>query len=400
MDPPPGSFGRLTKLVDVRAVAEDGGHRLDRDIWRAKAGIVGLAIGAALVTFIALPNRIPPGLLAALTAAFVAVIYFLACNRLKKSDEVETAAPQLKRPSFLPQRRADEAAQNQRAARRPIATPSTPASTQSAAGFLERFRRNLLSGESEDEGTAQRPGRPNDLRHYLNQRLTASATERASDVRMTEMPATRPIDAVATTLTSFDVVLSHVFAWGRGGPPRALLVGRASEAIDARVEAIAIARAFVAADEQVVLLDLAQGSISLSDLVALPHSPGLSELCAGSARFEDIITIDAETPLHLIAAGARELAVSGDENNTFTAIFAALTATYDSVVLHADRAALRKFAPALRFELPIAVAVTSAAAREAATDLSLFAALGCPVVVYEKGAKERRAHFLGWAASI
>jgi hypothetical protein len=391
----------LTKFVDVRAVAEDRSlHGLDRDMWRAKAGIVGLAIGAALVTFIALPNRIPPGLLAGLTAAFLAVIYFLARDRLKKSDDVETAAPQLKRPSFLPQRRADEPRHNHRAILPQIAAASTPAGTQSAAGFLERFRRNLLFGESENEGTAQRPGRPNDLRHYLNQRLAASAAERASDTRMTEAPATPAINAAATTLTSFDVVLSHVFAWGQGGPPGALLVGRASEVIDATVEAISIARAFVAAGKQVVLLDLAQGSISLSDTLDLPRSPGLSEVCTGSARFEDVIKIDAETPLHVIAAGAREFAASGDENEIFTAIFAALTETYDSVVLHADRAALRKFAPALRFELPVAVAVASSGARGAATDLSGFSALGCPVVVFEKGAEERRPHFLGWAASI
>jgi hypothetical protein len=391
----------LTKFVDVRAIVEARGlHGLDRDMWRAKAGIVGLAIGAALVTFIALPNRIPPGLLAGLTAAFLAVIYFLARDRLKKSDDVETAARQLKRPSFLPQRRADDLRHNHRATLPPIAAPSAPAGTQSAAGFLERFRRNLLSGEGENEGTAPSPGRPNDLRHYLNQRLAAIAAERGSDTRMTEAPATRPINAAATTLTSFDVVLSHVCAWGQGGPPRALLIGRASEAIDATAEAIAIARAFVAAGEQVVLLDLAQGSISLSDILDLPRSPGLSELCTDSARFEDIIKIDAETPLHVIAAGAREFAASGDENKIFRAIFAALTEAYDSVVLHADRAALRKFARALRFELPVAVAVASSRAPEAATDLRGFSALGCPVVVYDKGAKERRPHFLGWAASI
>ncbi len=390
----------MTKLVDVRAVAKDKGlHGLDRDMWRAKAGIVGLAIGAALVTFIALPNRIPPGLLAGLTAAFLAVMYFLARDRLQKSDDVETAAPQLKRPSFLPKRRADETPPNQPAALPQIAAPNTPPGTQSAAAFLERFRRNLLSGESENEGTARRSGRPNDLRHYLNQRLAASAAERSSDRRMTEVPATRPIKAAAATLSSFDVVVSHVLACGRGGPPRALLVGAGSEAIDATVEALSLARAFVAAGEQVVLLDLAQGSISLSNILDLPRCPGLSELCAGSAQFEDVITIDAETPLHVIAAGAREFAASGDENGTFIAIFDALTETYDSVVLHADRAALRKFAPALRFELPVAVAVASAAAREAAADLSGFSALGCPVVVYEKGAEERRPHFLGWAAT-
>jgi hypothetical protein len=43
----------------------------------------------------------------------------------------------------------------------------------------------------------------------------------------------------------------------------------------------------------------------------------------------------------VIAAGNPRFAGSGDQQARFAPIFAALTETYDSVVLHADRAALR-----------------------------------------------------------
>ena len=44
------------------------------------------------------------------------------------------------------------------------------------------------------------------------------------------------------------------------------------------------------------------------------------------------------------------------------ALFEALTQAYDSVVLHADREAVRKLTPALKFELPVVVAVLPAGA--------------------------------------
>jgi hypothetical protein len=101
--------------------------------------------------------------------------------------------------------------------------------------------------------------------------------------------------------------------------------------------------------------------------------------------------------LHVIAAGNPRFAGSGDQQARFAPIFAALTETYDSVVLHADRAALRRLAQAPRFQLPVVVAV-SAAGMSAPVDMSDFAALGTQVIAYEHAATERRPRFLGWAA--
>jgi hypothetical protein len=167
---------------------------------------------------------------------------------------------------------------------------------------------------------------------------------------------------------------------------------------DATAEAISIARALVAASDQVVLLDLAHGPHSVSALLGLPRFPGLADLAAGRAQFEDVIAIDAETPLHVIAAGNPRFAAA-DANTRFATIFAALAEAYDSVVLHADREALRRIAPELRFELSIAIAVCPKGAG-AMADLSGFAALGCRTIAYEQGSKERPPRFLGWAAAI
>ena len=257
------------------------------------------------------------------------------------------------------------------------------------------FARLRLAGDSAPQNAepAAAPRGGNELRHYLNKRLAASVAE----TRKAIAPKYEA-GAHGTVLKSLDAVLDHILAAGQGAAPRALLVGGAPSMADATAETISIARALVAAGDQVVLLDLAHGPHSVSAALGLPRSPGLADLAAGKAQFEDIIAIDAETPLHVIAAGNPRFAVA-DGNARFAAIFAALAEAYDSVVLHADREALRRIAPELRFELSIAVAVCPKGAG-APADLSGFAALGCRIVAYEQGSEERHPRFLGWAAAL
>src|SRR5215475_12019654 len=79
-------------------VARNDNHpRFDRVLWHAKAGILVLAAGTGLVTFITLPERGPLSLTVGLTAALLAIVYFLA------RDQV--AAPS-SHASFLARRRA------------------------------------------------------------------------------------------------------------------------------------------------------------------------------------------------------------------------------------------------------------------------------------------------------
>ena len=64
--------------------------------------------------------------------------------------------------------------------------------------------------------------------------------------------------------------------------------------------------------------------------------------------------------------------------------------------------AVRKLTPALKFELPVVVAVlpAGASARSDKTDLADFSALGCPVLVYEQNGKEPRSKLMGRVAAI
>jgi Mrp family chromosome partitioning ATPase len=203
----------------------------------------------------------------------------------------------------------------------------------------------------------------------------------------------RDDEKIGPVLKSLDAVVNHVLAAGRGGAPRALLVACGSPKVDATREAIAISRALVDRREQIVLVDLARGPAAISGPLELPRAPGLTDVTAGRSGFEDVVKVDAATPLQVIPAGNPKLAAGGDENERFTPVFEALMQAYDCVVLHADLEAVRKLAPALKFELPVVVAVlpAGASAISGKTDLNDLASLGCPVVVYQQEGKQQRS---------
>ena len=329
-------------------------------------------------------------------------------------------------PHDLPARAKPEAA---------AAETKPPAATQSAAGFLERLRRGLTPGETQttapqppggwlgrirpartaeeganNDAAASSPAgnmpvlRTNDLRHYLNQRLAASAADAANDSpgKGGPVPSKPDSDKVGPVLKSLDAVLNHIVAAGNGGAPRAMLVAGATAKLDATAEAIAIARALVARRDQVVLVDLTRGPASISGALGLPRTPGLTDLVAGRAGFEDVVRIDEDSSLQVISAGNPKLSAKDDENERFGHLFEALTQAYDSVVLHADSEAVRQLTPALKFELPIVVAVLPPGASDSdtKTDLAEFSALGCPVLVYEQSGKKPRSRFFERVAAV
>ena len=340
-------------------------------------------------------------------------------------DQAAASAWQPKRPTFLPSRHAAEPTEP---AADDKVKPAPAKGAQSAAGFPARLRRSASPSASEPPpATEPAPGllarirrsraeehepavkpepaqepkganmpvlRTNDLRHYLNQRLAASAAEAANDsTRKEKAPAPKRDERIGPVLKSLDAVVNHVLAAGRGGAPRALLVAGASPKLDATREAIAISRALVDRREQVVLVDLARGPAAISGPLELPRAPGLTDVTAGRSGFEDVVKIDATTPLQIIPAGNPKLAAGGDENERFAPVFEALMQAYDCVVLHADLEAVRKLTPALKFELPVVVAVLPAGASTSngKAELADLASLGCPVVVYEQEGKQPRS---------
>jgi hypothetical protein len=90
------------------------------------------------------------------------------------------------------------------------------------------------------------------------------------------------------------------------------------------------------------------------------------------------------------------------EPDRFMRVFEALTQAYGCVVLHADLAAIEILMPALKFELPIMVAVLPPRGNVESEDeaLATFQALGCPVVVYEGSGRLRRSGLFSRSAAV
>ena len=279
-------------------------------------------------------------------------------------------------------------------------------------GLLARLRRALPGGEEAKDqadtamaatlGETIPPLRPNDLRHYLNQRIASAMRTRVEEPKVTLTAPKVGNGKIGPVLKSLDGVLNHVFASAKDGTPRAVLVSGVTPNVDATQEAIRIARALVARCEQVVLIDLTRGASAVSGPLGLPRAPGFTDLAAGRASFDDVIRVDTDTSLQVIAAGNPAVKPKGEEVDRFMRVFEALTEAYDCVVLHADRDTVKKLTPALKFELPVTVVVLphGASASSEADELGDFAALGCPVVVYEQSGKEGRTGLLGRVAAI
>jgi Mrp family chromosome partitioning ATPase len=315
----------------------------------------------------------------------------------------EKAAPKPTAAGFLDRLRQEFA----ESAGDPKASPQ-PSGTRRLTGFLDRFRgaRAETTGAGPEAG-AKPSSRgvemtalsPNDLRHYLTQRIASSDV----DETYGSPPAPKVGGGkVGPVLKSLDAVLDHVLASATGGLPRALLVAGASPKADATQAAIGLARALVDRNEQVVLVDLAKGASAVSGPLGMPRVPGFADLAAGRASFADVIRIDGDTPLQVIPAGNPAVRGVDPEPDRFMRVFEALTQAYGCVVLHADLSAIVALMPALKFELPVMVAVLPEGARVESADegLSSFQSLGCPIVVYQGSGRQRRMGLFSRAAAV
>lgn len=240
---------------------------------------------------------------------------------------------------------------------------------------------------------------PNDLRHYLTQRITTTEPD-----LLDAMPRTRKAggQAAGPVLQSLDTVLDKVLERATGGLPRALLVAGTSPKADATDAAIHLARALVDRNEQVVLVDLTKGGSAVSGPLGMPRVPGFTDLAAGRAQFADVIRVDDDSPLQVITAGNPTTRGPDPEPDSFMRVFEALTQAYGCVVLHADLIAIEALKPALKFELPAMVAVLPARGTVAdeGDALSTFQSLGCPVFIYDGKGKSRRSGLLGRIAAV
>lgn len=138
-------------------------------------------------------------------------------------------------------------------------------------------------------------------------------------------------------VSSIEQVAHRLRQSGEAGK-RVTVVGTARNA-GTTYAAITLARA-LAAEANVVLVDLAFGAPNISVISTDPDAPGIAELVRGQAGFGDIITTDQFSQVHLVATGnvgSDALALAASP--MLQTIIDALAQSYDHVVLDAGSAA-------------------------------------------------------------
>ncbi len=168
--------------------------------------------------------------------------------------------------------------------------------------------------------------------------LAAPAMQRMASPPLTPAaPFSSGMATVPLPVSTMEQVAQSLRHAGEAG--RRVGVVGATRNVGTTFAAISLAR-MLAADANVVLVDLAFGAPNLSIISTDPEAPGIAELVRGAVSFGDIITCDRYSPVHLVAAGnvgndALALAASPMLATTVEA----LTHSYDYVVLDIGSAA-------------------------------------------------------------
>lgn len=189
-------------------------------------------------------------------------------------------------------------------------------------------------------------------------------------------------------LKSVDAVVSHVESRARGGVPHRLLVTGIG-GLDAAPDALSLSRALARKDRRVMLLDVSRGASSISDALRVPRSPGYVELATDRASFEEVIRVDPESTLQVIAAGSPRGALPEDPKAALRRVLMALAEAYDSIVVHADLATARELSGVLFEGGLMSVAVARANTPVSAEQLGPFAESDVRLVVLERAIMDR-----------
>lgn len=122
---------------------------------------------------------------------------------------------------------------------------------------------------------------------------------------------------------------------GHGGRRRVLVVDGEGKA-GAADEVIALARILAAHGQRTALVDLsARGT--LAERLRLPPVPGIQELAAGRASFEQVVRLDPGGSVQVFANGNPRLGPANEPGRSVERVLGALDEAYECAVVYADQ---------------------------------------------------------------
>ncbi len=200
----------------------------------------------------------------------------------------------------------------------------------------------------------------------------------AVTTRMTSSPPLSPARSLAPpvsvaapimTVSSLDQVVRKLEQSGDAG--RRVAVVGAKRNVGTTATAVLLARA-LAKESSVVLVDFAFDAPNLSVISIDPMAPGIAELVSGAASFGDIITLDQDSSVHIVATGNVDDRAELIASPMLVTVTEALARSYDYVVVDIGSAAdvpVERFARLAPLAVLVAVDPAGAPARGAREQL-------------------------------
>lgn len=245
--------------------------------------------------------------------------------------------------------------------------------------------RELLSAQ----GRTAQPG------HAGPAARTAYVNPDRSYARQPAAPAPYGNPVVAPAAAgSLETVGRHLLAKVNGAGGQSVLVMGETDTVESAQDAVELARSLAGASQRVALVDLSEGNTSVAGALGLPRIPGIRELAAGRATFEQVVRLDPGSPVQLFAGGDPRLpAVYAGDGQGMARIVRALSEAYDVVLLHANRSIAPHILGLFQGAPPTAVvvsdpAVPSNGAGRRWDDLSASSGFPVDTVRYERGGSQ------------
>lgn len=168
-----------------------------------------------------------------------------------------------------------------------------------------------------------------------------SATSQASqDSHAAPPPAT---EADPLRVATIGAMARRIASQSRGGGYRTLVASE-TNMMGVSSHAIELAKALAETGQSVILIDWAPEGDGVGHALALPAGPGIAELLAGSAAFEQIIRRLPGSEAHVIGTGSFQEADADEPSaERLNLILDALDEAYDQVIVAGRNDAARTF---------------------------------------------------------
>ncbi len=159
--------------------------------------------------------------------------------------------------------------------------------------------------------------------------------------------------------------------------------------LDARDEALAVAKELAGARSSVILVDWSPYGDGMAQNIGASLSPGLNDLFAGAATFQDVIQVVPESSVHFIATGAASSdALDPDKINL---VLDALDEAYNNIIVVAHHDAARHLFEVIEGRFDAGITVTEPKGSVAAIQDPPGTFLGFQVADIDLIAFERKA---------